>query len=336
MPQSKGGVYIESEPIKAFDLFMNNSDCLFLTSGGNSLILYATVDSNEFTHYKSLNLSNIDQPIKKILIKIVLLRTSEISINILDRSIYTSTPAAFDDEVTIQNEIYWNSITYLKPICPSIIYTNIYKNSSELMEFIKKVKNEDTLDYLYTILEYLKLRLAHGVGIIVMDFVNGYESLEKVIDSKDYVENVESQFRFLLLRLIKETGYTHGDFHVNNMLLNKDATDYFSKIKGAPLLIDFGMSHKLPPDILNEIDKLFLKHEYTEIIKLVCSLKRKDEQSYHKFPYHYGWLCNELDPSINEEIKKFFEEFDDSNKVIGQKFQSYLEEIGPKVKQNIR
>ena len=41
---------------------------------------------------------------------------------------------------------------------------------------------------------------------------------------------------FILLKLAYDTGYTHGDFHMSNIFINKNYNNYFKGIDGKPLL----------------------------------------------------------------------------------------------------
>jgi hypothetical protein len=81
---------------------------------------------------------------------------------------------------------------------------------------------------------------------------------------------------YSLIELYK-LGYSHGDHHAGNILININYYGYFYKIRGRPLIIDFGRTQLLTEIVdgrdLYLLNELYENHNYTEILKYLNSIK---------------------------------------------------------------
>jgi hypothetical protein len=142
---------------------------------------------------------------------------------------------------------------------------------------------------------------------------------------------------YLLLKLAIDTGYTHSDFHIANLMMDLNDSTYFDGLSGKPSLIDFGFTQKLYPEIFNTIKTKCNAKQYTEALKELCNIKRPDGADMNDDEGNYGWVCGSYDiiretyvldfPSnTNEQISLLFErrekaidktvkEFDEKHKI---------------------
>jgi hypothetical protein len=294
------GIAIKDQAIgekKAFLSFLNNSTIKYLSRGSFGTTFIATLDDPFIPNspYKSTDAETYGQPVPTIIIKIV-------SINDEDE---------FINEVNIQKEIYSKTMEYLEPICPAIVYSKIYESTEEKNSILNKIRSSMS-DTRY-IESYLDPDV--DVGIIVMEFADGYKLLHYLQKDPNY-KLYKNMIMFLLLELALKTGYSHADFHIGNLMINTTSTTYFKqtnpsepKIIGKPLLIDFGLTNEIPHDILNLIKEHCDKEEYTTALHYLCEVNRRDNESIKDYPEAYGWVCGSVDPNMNR--KQIKEEIDD-------------------------
>jgi len=197
----------------------------------------------------------------------------------------------------------------LQPVCPGIVFSNIYKDNEANKILTTLYENGDTY-YTSIFLNQIKYKHENGVytnlTVIGMEYVETSEKAEtlqkyildygnsvKTNELKEQYELYINMGRFIVLYLTLITGYTHGDFHASNIMINKNDTTYFKGYNGSPVIIDFGYTQRLKKSKLNEFHKLCEEKKYVEALRLLCSINRPDglvmnKKEYTKF---YGWIC---------------------------------------------
>jgi len=266
-----------------FIYFIEHSSIGYYSKGNNGIILLATLNEN------------IVSPIEtnKIILKIVFITNDEESEPIIlskEFDFDQKTEEEFMKEVTSQVEIYEKTIN--DPICPQIFYSNIYKNRGLLESIIKKTKKKDLqnifLDYEENVDKY---------GIIVMEFLN-YKTLYYYKNHNSF-PLYQNKARYLLLRLALETGYTHSDFHIANILMNIN--------KGKPLLIDFTWAEKIPEDKMELIKKKCIDGKYKDALLIIGNIPRRDNIDLNKYD-DFNWITKDISYKIydNHLIDKLF------------------------------
>jgi len=101
------------------------------------------------------------------------------------------------------------------------------------------------------------------------------------------------------LELALKTGYSQGDFHAGNMLVNPSVSGYYAEIPGNALIIDFGYANKIPAEKLQEIKQLVSENKFAEALKIFNTLVRSDNLSLSEYPNFYGWLSYNYDNVTN-------------------------------------
>ena len=213
----------------------------------------------------------------------------------------------FKDEVNIQTDLFLKTISYLQPICPAIVYSNLY-NGTGMNDILEKMymgsENKNTTILLKSIYDSKMKGEFYNIGLIAMEFADSYTLLHNLVPDTNF-ELYKNMSLYLLLKLAIETGYTHGDFHPGNIFINTSSTNYFKGITGKPLLIDFGQSQKIPLDILEFMKDQYKNGNYTEALKKLCDIDRPDEIKMKEYPSFYGFACGTYDYKSNKLVDGF-------------------------------
>jgi hypothetical protein len=164
------------------------------------------------------------------------------------------------------------------------------------------------------------------IYVICMEYLDNYtnlNSLPRPIIETFYNELIIQAFQ-IIIELLIETGYVHGDFHINNILYNiQDDTNFYKGIdkhkppisnsnflvslpKLRPILIDFGDSYKLTSKEMIVIKNMKKEKNYTGIIDYMCK-DTKSRRNLSRIIYEY--ICrNNLDKKlVNKKIDQYFE-----------------------------
>lgn len=147
-----GNIFIHKKftPQEAFNNFLNKSNITFFSAGGYGVVLKATYfDSPKTSPYYSFNAEYIATPTTVIIIKLIILNDniSENNKNITslewkfqNRLLSMSNYNDFQKEITMQNNVVIETINYLEPVSPVIVYSDIYDGYEEtntLLDIIK-------------------------------------------------------------------------------------------------------------------------------------------------------------------------------------------------------
>ena len=234
---------------------------------------------------------------------------------------------AFKKEVNIQTDIFLKSMQFLQPICPAPVFADVIENRDIIVNVLNSLISNGDNDKTIKLLEEIKYIMTHPktiikFGIIGMEYMNNCVTMHQCIAMTTITETNKKLYinmcLYLLLRLALETEYSQGDYHFSNILINLNQDDYFHGLKGGPLIIDFGLSRKIPPNILKNIKTKCVAKDYTGALKEMCKVNRSDDLIMANYVSFYGWACGKYDqindveiidfePDTNDELKKLFE-----------------------------
>jgi hypothetical protein len=183
---------------------------------------------------------------------------------------------------------------YLEPICPAIVHAQ----STVDFTIINSV-DADTTDILDTFSKYK----SQSIGIIGMEYLMDYKRLDSLIRYPN-IQSYIHMAAFIILRLAMETGYTQGDFHSGNIMIDPNETTYFKGIKGKPILLDYGDAIKIPLTKLTTIKQHYKNKQYTDALKVICTVEG-DEIDLRSIPESYGYLCGIYNLITDKPIRDF-------------------------------
>lgn len=212
--------------------------------------------------------SEFKKPISTALLKLVLIKrhgstTNNFEFIIDDKKIRkrATTVDAFNNEINVQYDVYKNTLNYNNiPICPSIIYNNVIDMKSQILRFLLKIKGKgrqsiitsEIIEDLFDI--YNAPKNIPTLGIIGMEFAEGYQTLDSYINDKEnsYSDGTVTEENDMytlqtcevdckcvssivvnVIRLFISSGIIHLDLHSGNIMINK-------KLQKSEI-IDFGM-----------------------------------------------------------------------------------------------
>jgi hypothetical protein len=287
----------ESEEI--FRNFINNSNIKILTSGTNGIILTADLKNDISKNYSTISPDeNFGKPVKNIIIKLCLINENSKEIKLSNKlSVHSVTEEEFQDEINIQTDIYLKTIQYLQPLCPGIVYANITNNNELINILISRINDSDNLSKLKST---AFTTAGFKLGIIGMEMLSNSEILNNI-----KTQNTLAMGKYILLKLALETGYNHNDFHCGNILIEK-CENYFNNIKNRPIVIDFGRTTKINPDIMSKIKNEVNNKNYIKALKYLCHFKTGNEYTQDpEYESFYGWICKNYnldDPNYFKEL----------------------------------
>jgi hypothetical protein len=324
----KGGVLIKTNPEAAINFFIENCSQIewlrATETSASGVILTCTLNDGIESPYEMIRSTDFKSPVKKILIKIVGI-DSEVHDETDDdyESERWSIPAfpsllskkleqeeTFKKEINIQTDIFLKTISYLNPLCPAPIYASIKKDKTDARQFISKLKIPDK----YGLFSNATNRLITGIisniddgsipylGILGMEIADGYGTFYDFYSMhlhRPRIRIYENMIRLKNLELALKTGYSQGDFHAGNMLVNPSVSGYYAEIPGNALIIDFGYANKIPAEKLQEIKQLVSENKFAEALKIFNTLVRSDNLSLSEYPNFYGWLSYNYDNVTN-------------------------------------
>lgn len=319
----------------AFDFFIKNSIVEYVSKGSFGVTFKAKLNKEYISQspYKSTDSATYGEPVSTILFKLVFINDNT--------GKNGSTLSSFYGEVNIQEDVYFKTMDYLEPICPAVVYSNVYTESPELnkIQLLEQIKNSTLINtYANKLLDYFisSQDVLGSIGVIAMEFADGYQTLH-TFESKnngryDFRTDVKSAAMYLILELAVKTGYSHADFHGGNIMIlqgkNGKKLNYFNfndgqsknevksiynktppyssllNFKGKPLLIDFGLAVKIPEETLTRVIKLYKAGNYIKALKLISMVPRRDGSRIDtaEWKRHYGWVWNYDDEKDKENI----------------------------------
>ena len=135
MRQNKGGstlVFVDNKNAEQnFAEFLENSDITYLSKGSNGIVFKATLNPSKgyVSKYKNIDYSGFNNAVESLVIKISVLgykATADPDKMYLN----PITEEDFSNEVNIQTDIFLKTMQYLHPLCPAIVYSNTFSDTS--------------------------------------------------------------------------------------------------------------------------------------------------------------------------------------------------------------
>ena len=316
-----GGLIIDGPPETAINNFIDNSTIYMINNTSSSGVIFlGNLKDGIPSPYKMIRSTNFDSPVKQIIIKLVAI-DSEVGderdpnyvvkkwkgLNTSSKKIEQE--VAFRNEISIQQDIFFETVDYLDPLCPAPIYFSIKKDLTSANAFIDKMysKAEEPCklilnDYKtnldthrsYMIRKYYglsgrsKFKIPY-LGILGMELANDYKILYNSIGNS-YFELYKNMARLQIIQLALKTGYSQNDWHMSNILLNTTVSGYYKDMLGRIMLIDFGYATKIPAIEMQQIRDFVGQKNYVGALRVFRTLKRSDDELISKWPTYYGWL----------------------------------------------
>jgi serine/threonine protein kinase len=184
----------------------------------------------------------------------------------------------FSKEAKFQNEAY--DATYelgesVVPACISPAYYDLFVNKDVINPTFANLldRTVDTDGYLEYLSDLAKSRHVLQFGLILMEYAEGFRTLDEI--NRDKTLNEEQHIRARMLArmshlLLHDKGILQGDSHEQNVMVNLDYQGFLTGT-GKALVIDFGRARRLSgklsakkDEILNLINKYNL-YLYTTI-----------------------------------------------------------------------
>jgi len=313
---------------------------------------FLSLDANieVFKTKRSKNFTRVEQykiPIKTLMIKICVINKDDEPFpnKLPKKSYHTNNPnydeksdvkskyirlvdeSEFNLEVNIQTDVYLKTMKYLQPMCPAILYSTIITDTRQIN--VEQKQHEDEIE-MQEILELLGLpkfitNKNVSYGLIFMEFLEGYSTFEKFkIPSNKSKKSFVLMLLWALIQLTLETGYVHGDHHLNNIMINNNYPKggYFAYSTTRIMIIDFGMSSKLLPTHYKTFKALCKRHKYTDALMFLGG-KYKNKQGniiyvtnenvadYVNYKNIYGWAYGSYNGKLEEKdhINDLFKEY---------------------------
>lgn len=300
------GVILNANDKTAYDTFIDNATFKFLGSGSNGVSIIASLKPGIESPYKSLDESNYGGEIKTTLIKFIAKNHLKTCTQLGVIEINSAIKSDIVNELNIQTDIALKTLSYLEPICPMPIYYEDNISISQLNKMIASAEDSNTSEILTSIKNCIQNKRISGFSIIVMEFAKNYVRLFDV-----YTDNNSPYFymtAYIILKLAIDTGYSHGDYHVANIMINDTKNNYFNGMTGSPLLIDFGFTTKIEIDKLETILNFIQNKEYTSALEVIGSIPRPDglELDNPAYSKWYGYLLKDFQPDANQRIDELF------------------------------
>lgn len=316
------GIYLNANDKEAFKHFLLNSTATFFKTGSFGMTYVLTLNPGVDSKYLSLDASTYGMQVRQILLKTVFVYPLKLSLDIKlnngkveDKS--TITVHDFYEEVNIQTDVYLKTMQYLEPLCPAIIYATIVRDPSNPLTktVLNMLSTAVTRDSIKKIIAYPNI----GIGLIGMEItvvdVNISNTLCSYISEKLWYESYIAKAYHTLIEFIIKTGYSHGDFHCGNLLVNDAIRNYFWGKRGKVTIIDFGFAEKLSQENYKKIKDLYDEKKYVEILSFLCDIPRKDGYIMDDWE-GYTSMCLKSQPQLDDAPGYIVNVQDINNKII--------------------
>ena len=267
----------------------------------------------KINYYKKISPDEtFGKPVVNLVLKLVLICNTKKRFQLNPREMISNVfEDDFTNEINIQTDIYFKTINYLQPLCPGIVYSEIIKDKTDIKTFLGLINNKCDVELQPLIIELNKICAINpdvSIGLIGMECASDYSTLGQALNifrkSNETIAIIRGCAQYALLKLATDTGYSHNDFHNNNILL-VSSTNYFNEGTIQPMLIDFGRAVKIPPDILSKIKEHIKNKNYVDALSLLCDKSYAHEflTSLEHVGSHYGWVCGDYNLSQDDYLQ---------------------------------
>lgn len=113
--------------------------------------------------------------------------------------------------------------------------------------FIKKEKLKNIL--------VPKILLPPTKKLLVMEFIHGFhiDEVEKMKSKKINLKSIGKKFANMMIKMIHQEGFVHGDPHSGNLLVRKS-----SKNEDQLYILDHGLYQELTPEVRDSYNRFWL------------------------------------------------------------------------------
>jgi len=320
-----GGILFRElkDQAKQFNKFMENSTLEFFSSGSTGMIFKATnpIDEKQYVNESGSKVSTI-------IFKLIFIEEQYTELLLNSKSYGIVTETSFKNELNIQNEIHNKSAgnnNYIESICPTIIYSEIIENP-KTTDFVDYLLEKIYIDsYGAELLRLIKDKTERyntlRIGVIAMEYADGYFRLHDLLNKGENKAYILMMAFYLLIKLYN-LGYTHGDHHGGNILINiKDSKS---------MIIDFGKTQKITNNMYvdtrteftlshnnryrmenakEQLEELKRNNNYVDILKYLNRIITPDGMYLldHKKLYGYSSIHSTWANDVNEVISSEME-----------------------------
>lgn len=293
------GVFIDNKNMEAnFFEFLEHSEITYLSKGGFGIVLKAKiVDNNYVSKYKNIDSVKYGTPVDTLILKINFFGYNP-NVRKPEKLIRPISKDDFIREVNIQTEVFLKTMNTLQPLCPAIVYSKMFEPDelSGLQTIINKLSSADDQSNKIKIILTKLMNSLTGYSIIGMELLSNYQTVDSIVNSFGENKLYDSMVLYALIELALKTGYSHGDFHYGNMMINPNDTSYFKGIQGSVIMLDFGLSVKISNEKMALIRTNYEQNNFKEILNILCRIPRYDGEKIINFPNSYT-LCK-FDPDV--------------------------------------
>lgn len=240
-------------------------------------------------------LERVDKFNGDFLIKICLLKDNEMKYtNFRDENKYSTRFESFQNEVRLQNEIYYlgssTSTAYVPAIFEAI---RVLPSDNEVI--LHQLENELKLRDLAQSTRHILGRDGNSrIGLIIMEFAKGYKELFDY--QGDPSEQEAYSLAYHVLHRLNRNGYAHGDSHESNILISFNNNMYRTQqgrpvLQGSALIIDFGKVRQI-----EKRDQLRVSQAFTPDIEKKYIVNQPNHPVYQ-------WLFDYWrEPSVQQRV----------------------------------
>ena len=292
----RGGVRITPDFNKdsAITFFIKNASyTVFSRSGISGITVLAALNRGVKSPYKMIRTNNINAPVLHLLFKFFICGKKSGFDEDIDIKITTTNDII--RETQYQQDIFYKSLiektTLLEPICPGIVYSHPNALSAAVKQvFISKMKTTELNDV-----------FQHDIAFIAMEFMKDYKTLASLSKSPNF--EIYKYMAIYELYKLHNIGYTHNDFHFENVLIH-ESYNYFECIgNGRAIIIDFGSSCEVP---LEATPKQLLELEFGKIPPYTFEKIAEFDKTHMMVQANYiTAIENRVKRSINDIINFF-------------------------------
>jgi serine/threonine protein kinase len=294
--RTSGGVRITSDFNKdtAIKYFIKNSSyTIFSRSGISGITVLGTLNIGAKSPYKIIRTNNIHTTVSTLLFKFFICGKK---LDFHENSdIQITTTNDIIREAHYQQDIFYKSLiektTLLEPICPGVVYSHPTALSAAVKQvFISKMKTTELNDF-----------FQHDIAFIAMEFMQDYKTLAFLSKSPQF--EIYKYMAIYELYKLHKIGYTHNDFHFENVLIHESYNYFECTGSGRAIIIDFGLSSTVPS---NTTPKQLLELEFGKIPLYTFEKIAEFDKSHAVIQSHYIRVIeNKAKCNINDLIKLF-------------------------------
>jgi hypothetical protein len=215
-----------------------------------------------------------------------------------DFSKRTSAEKEFSKEAELQNKVYEKSYELGESIVPACMFPSymddIRMDNGNYNPIFNTLLNTqiDTDIYLKTLTNGATKNKITRFGVIIMEFAEGYRTMADILNDRTTINDDKHkailQAKAAHLKLY-ECGYTHGDSHGANIMINLKYSGFLQPPNtGKALIIDFGRSQPIPKSdiITRKLPQKIGPDNYQTVLEYLNWISNQRGRTVH-VPYEW-------------------------------------------------